>query len=809
MLILAARKELPNIIMFTILARKILRNRTAFLAGLFLCTAFMIYKAQDANISYKFSRLLPTTDSTQITYDNFQKAFKQSGNTIVLAVEDFDVFAPENFQKWHEFESDLEAIEGVQGILSPTKTYSLERNDSLEHLELFPFPESYNNLDLDSLRNEFYAMPFYEGLLYSSDRSATLLLIQIDPEVLYVKKILFLVESLKKKVKTFETVNNLVIHSSGLPFIRVANTRKTSREIFMFIGLSLFITSLLLFVFLRSFKAMLVSLVVVTFGVCWSFGLIATLGFKITMLSALVPTLIIVIGVPNCIFLINKYHAEYKEHGNRVLSVQRVIRRIGAATLLTNTTTALGFAALTLTDSVILKEFGIVAALNIMMVFVISIIIIPIFYSFSKLPKQRHYKHLDKKWVNYFIKTLTFIVENKRKYVYLVAIILAGLAIFGTTKMYTTGSMAEEVQEDDPLKIDLHYFEQKFGGVVPLEILVDTKTRNGVQRLSTLKRMDKLQTELSKFSELSRPVSIVDPIKFIKQAYFRGDSSFYDLPTSQEKNFIFKYIPKEETQRDIITSLIDTTGQIARITVQVKDLGTDESHVLQDRIRAKIDSIFEPDRYDVTITGASVVFLKGTDYLIKNLVLSLLIAIMVIAFIMALLFRSFSMVLVSLLPNLFPLIITAGIMGFAGIPLKPSTILVFSIAFGISVDDTIHFLAKYRLELRYSNWDIKQSIINALNETGVSMFYTSIILFFGFSVFIASSFGGIVSLGILVSVTLIVAMVSNLILLPTLLMSLEKLVANKDFDRPLIRIYKDKNDEEKEDQEEEEENDKE
>tara|TARA_R110002096_G_scaffold115365_2_gene249817 strand:- start:20491 stop:22854 length:2364 start_codon:yes stop_codon:yes gene_type:complete len=787
--------------MFTILARKILRNRTAFLVGLFLCTAFMIFQAKDARISYKFSRLLPTTDSTQVIYDNFQKTFKQSGNTIVLAVEDYDVFAEGNFEKWHKFESDIAAIDGVESVLSPTQTFHLERNDSLEQLELFPFPGAYTNVDLDSLKSEFYKMPFYEGLLYSKDRSATLLLVQIDPEVLYIKKVLYLVEDLKKKVKNFEKDNNLVIHSSGLPFIRMANTRKTSREIFMFIGLSLFVTSLLLYLFLRSFKAMLISLLVVVLGVCWSFGLITTFGFRITMLTSLVPSLIIVIGVPNCIFLINKYHAEFKEHGNRVLSVQRVIRRIGAATLLTNTTTALGFAALTLTDSVILKEFGIVAAINILMVFAISIIIIPIFYSFSKLPKQRHYQHLEKKWVNSFIQTLTFLVENKRKHVYFTALIFVVVAIYGTSKMYTTGSMAEEVQENDPLKIDLRYFEQKFGGVVPLEILVDTKKRNGVQRLSTLKRMDKLQSELSKFPELSRPVSIVDPIKFIKQAYFRGDSSFYDLPNSQEKNFIFKYIPQEETQRDIITSLVDTTGGIARITVQVKDLGTDESHILQEKIRAKIDSIFEPDRYDVTITGASVVFLKGTDYLIKNLVLSLLIAIMVIAFIMALLFRSFAMVLVSLLPNLFPLLITAGIMGFAGIPLKPSTILVFSIAFGISVDDTIHFLAKYRLELRYSNWNIKQSIKNALHETGVSMFYTSIILFFGFSVFIASSFGGIVSLGILVSVTLIVAMVSNLILLPTLLMSLEKLVANKDFDRPLIRIYKDKNDEENDDEE--------
>lgn len=785
--------------MFTTLARIILRNRTAFLAVLFASTAIMIFQATKNEVSFKFSRLLPTTDSTQIIYDNFQKTFDQAGNTIVLAVENFDVFEKTNFEKWHKFESELEAIQGVQSILSPTETYNIVRNDSLEELELYEFPQGYENVNLDSLKKAFYNLPFFEGLLYSKDQNTTVLLLQIERESLYVKTVLDIIEEIKEKVSQFESDNKVSIRSSGLPFIRIANTKKTSKEIFLFIGLSLSITSLLLYLFLRSFKATLISLLVVVISVCWSFGLIASFGFTITMLTSLVPSLIIVIGVPNCIFLINKYHSEFKDHGNRVLSVQRVIRRIGAATLITNTTTALGFAALTLTDSVILKEFGMVAAVNILMVFVISIIIIPIFYSFVAPPKTRHLKHLEKNWLAVFIKTLTHLVENKRRYVYIVALCMVAIAIYGTTKMYTTGSMAEEFDENDPLKKDLRYFEEHFGGVVPLEILVDTKKKNGVKKLSTLKRINQLQTELATFPELSKSLSIVDPLKFVKQAYYRGDSSFYKLPTSQEKNFIFSYLPEENNDLSLINSLVDTSAQVARITMQVKDLGTEESKILQAEIRSKIDSIFDPERYEVTVTGASVVFLKGTSYLIKNLLLSLVIAIVVIAFIMALLFRSFAMVFVSLLPNIFPLIITAGIMGFAGIPLKPSTILVFSIAFGISIDDTIHFLAKYRLELRHSNWNIKHSILKAIEETGVSMFYTSIILFFGFSVFVASSFGGIVSLGILVSVTLIVAMVSNLVLLPTLLMSLEKLVANKEFNRPLIRIYKDKRDEEEED----------
>lgn len=781
--------------MFTTIARLILRNRTAFLVALFAGTAFMVYQATYIQVSFNSSRLLPTTDSTQIEYDNFKKTFDQAGNTIVVGVENYNVFAPENFQEWHQLEVDLHQISGVENVISPTTSYNISRNDSLQQLELVPLISNFQHPDLKALQNTFHGLPFYRELLYSKDLSTPLMLIQIEKETLYVKPIIDLVGAVKERVHKFEKENNVTVHISGLPYIRMANTRKTSYEIFMFIGLSLAITTVLLLFFLKSFKATFVSLLVVTFGVCWSLGLISTLGFSVTMLTSLVPSLIIVIGVPNCIFLINKYHTEYKAHGNQVLSVQRVIRRIGAATLITNTTTALGFAALILTDSIILQEFGIIAALNIMMVFVISIIIIPIFYSFSKPPKKRHYKHLDKRWVEGFISFLTRIVETKRKFVYITLVIFLSVALFGATKIYTTGNLTEEFHESDPLKKDLKYFEENFGGIVPLEIIVDTKKKNGVQKLSTLKRIDKLQEELAKIPELSRSFSIVDPVKFAKQGYYRGDSSFFNLPTNQEKNFIFSYLPKGK-DASILKSLVDTAGTMARITVQIEDLGTEDSKVLQAKIREKIDSVFDPERYDVIVTGASVVFLKGTSYLIRNLILSLVIAIFVIAIIMALLFRSFAMVFVSLIPNLFPLIITAGIMGYFGIPLKPSTILVFSIAFGISVDDTIHFLAKYRLELRNSNWNIHQSIVMAIKETGVSMFYTSIVLFFGFSIFVVSSFGGIVSLGILVSITLIIAMISNLVLLPTLLMSLAQRVANKEFNKPLIRIYKDRNEEE-------------
>jgi len=206
-------------------------------------------------------------------------------------------------------------------------------------------------------------------------------------------------------------------------------------------------------------------------------------------------------------------------------------------------------------------------------------------------------------------------------------------------------------------------------------------------------------------------------------------------------------------------------------------------------VQQAITKEFPAERYNVFMTGKALLFLKGTKYLVKNLLLSLALAIGLISLFMAYLFRSYKMVIISLVPNLLPLVITAGVMGFLGVPIKPSTILVFSIAFGISVDDTIHFLAKYRQELATHRWHIKRSVYAALRETGVSMFYTSIVLFFGFSVFIISDFGGTKALGGLVSATLLFAMLSNLILLPSLLLSLERSIANKQvLKKPQIDI---------------------
>lgn len=777
--------------MFTLIARFLLRNRLLALGLLLGATALILTQASNVRFSFRFSRLLPLEDNTQVEYDRFREIFDQVGNTVIIAADSLDVFQEGNYQFWRSLEKKLSASEGVAGVVSPTSSFYLRRNDSLKKLQ---YKRLYN-LGIsspDSMGKLYGQMPFYDQLLYNSKEQVPLMLVQIARDKLYTKNIKPIVSLIHQHIKDAEKQSGIDLKISGLPFLRMANTTKVSQEIGLFIGLAVGITSLILYLFLKSFRAMAISMVVVFMGVGWTFGLIGAFDYAISMLTSLIPALIIVIGVPNCIFLINKYHAEYKGHKNKVLALQRVVRKVGVATLLTNATTAMGFAALILTDSRVLKEFGIVASLNILMLFVISLIIIPIYYSYARAPKERHYSHFEKRWLTRFIHFLIDIVRDHRNKVYWVFGVLTALALVGISQIYATGNLSEEFKKSDPVYKDIKFLEEKFNGSVPLEILVDTRRRNGALKQSTLKRLDQLQDSLQTQPELSRPISVVEGLKFARQAYFRGNPDFYGLPTAQERNFIASYIPNDQKAKEgLIGSLTDSTNRYARVTMQVRDMGSAESKALKANVNSFIGEIFDPERYDVIVTGAWVVFLKGTRYLIKNLLLSLTLAIVVIALVMALIFRSFRMVVVALVPNLFPLLMTAGIMGFFGVPLKPSTILVFSVAFGISVDDTIHFLAKYRQELKLSNFQIRRAVFLAIRETGVSMFYTSVVLFFGFSTFIASSFGGIIALGLLVSITLIIAMLSNLILLPTLLLSFERLSRIRSFTREYTTSYDD------------------
>ncbi|NNK20811.1 MAG: MMPL family transporter, partial [Flavobacteriaceae bacterium] len=728
-----------------------------------------------------------------LEYEEFLKQFGEEGNAIVLAIRDSNLFTPENFNRWNVLSKQLAAFPEVEFVISTDNLQELVKDNESQEFVLTPFlkEEPKDQQTIDSLKQHlFNNLPFYDKLLFNKESETIRTIAYLDKDIVNtsVRKD-FILNDFTTLVYNFEMETGLDVRVSGMPYIRTMNAQNIIDEIGMFITAALIVTSLIFFFFFRSFRATLISMCVVIIGVMWAFGILGLLQYEITVLTALIPPLIIVIGIPNCIFLINKYQQEVKKHGNQALSLQRVISKIGNATLMTNITTASGFATFIITDSKLLTEFGIVASINIICIFILSLLIIPIIYSFMALPKTKHLKHLNKRWIDAFVNWMERIVRERRIGVYVVSVLLLVTSIIGIYQIRISGSPIEDMPKSKQFYKDIRFFEEEFDGIMPVEIVIDTDRKNGVLRPVNLRKMDELGERIREFPELSNPTSIVELVKYSKQAFYNGIPKYYQLPTSQENTFIMEVARKSEGNGNLLKNFVDSTGQVARITTFIKDVKTERMEEIEARLLENLKKIFPEERYKTSMTGKALLFLKGTKYLVKNLILSLTLAIGLIALFMAYLFRSFRMIVISLIPNLLPLVITAGVMGFVGVPIKPSTILVFSIAFGISVDDTIHFLAKYRQELTANQWRIQKSVYAALRETGVSMFYTSIVLFFGFSVFVLSSFGGTVALGALVSATLLFAMLANLILLPSLLLSLERSIANKEvLKKPQIDI---------------------
>ncbi|MCL8008475.1 efflux RND transporter permease subunit [Gelidibacter japonicus] len=782
-----------------VVARLILRNKIIILIVIVLATIFLSTQWKNMRFTFTEANLLPDHHDVNITYNQFLEIFGEEGNLIVLGVKDSSLFSVEKLNAWNRLSESFKHYDEVETVLSIKDLQKLVKNTEEQKFELQAFiKDSLSSIaEIDTLQKElFQQYPFYDNFLFNKETRTIRTAIYLKKDIVNtsVRKD-FIIDILQTNIEKFEAKYDLDVRVSGMPYIRTLNSQNIVDEIGLFIGAALFVTSFIFFLFFRSIRATLIALVVVSFGVMWTFGIIGLLGYEITVLTALIPPLIIVIGIPNCIFLINKYQQEVKDHGNKIKSLQRVITKVGNATLMTNATTAVGFSTFILTESALLKEFGVVASLSILAIFLLSILIIPIIYTFLPFPKERHLEHLNRRWTSGFVNWMARMVKERRITIYITAVSLLTLSLIGIFQIKISGSLIEDMPQNTEFFKDIRFFESEFNGIMPLEIMVDTKRKRGVMRLSTLKRMNELEERINEIPQLSRPISVVSLVKYSKQAYYNGNPQYYQLPTSQENSFILSYSKNSNTEADLLKSFVDSTGRYARITTFMKDIGTDKMERIEEDLQTEINKLFPAENYNVIMTGKALVFQKGTNYLVKNLAISLSLAIFLIALFMAYLFRSFRMIVISLIPNLLPLLITAGLMGYLGVPLKPSTILVFSIAFGISVDDTIHFLAKYRQELQVNNWKIKKSVYGALRETGVSMFYTSIVLFFGFSVFTLSSFGGTVALGALVSATLLFAMLSNLLLLPSLLLSLERSIANKEtLKQPTINIIPEEED---------------
>ncbi len=751
----------------------------------------MGYQARDVKMAFNFNTAVPSTDENYRYFQNFKEKFGEDGNILVLGAKDSALYELDNFNRYRELNETITALDGITNVISLASLQKIIKDQGSRSFVLQPLIEEAPTTqeELDKLLAEALQLKFYTGQLLNPENGATLILINMEREVLNSKNRNVLVNDIKALGEKFTEETGIELHYSGMPFVRTVMQQKTNKELRLFIALSLGITALILFLFFRSWTSVFVPLIVISVVVVWVLGTVGILNYQITILTGLIPSIIVVIGIPNGVYLINKYHQEFAKHGNKGKALSRMVRKIGLVTFITNFTTAIGFLVLITTDIKLLKEFGLIAGINILGTFIVSIILIPGILSYLPGPKKKQLQHLEFKVVGKFLALLDLIVHRHRYRVFAVTAVILGVAIFGLTKLYSVAYMVDDIPEKSPLKQDLYFFEEHFSGVMPLEIIIDFGKPKSTINARNLRKVDRLEKALEPLENISSPISIVSFAKAVRQAFYNGNERYYGLPSPSDRNVILSYLAKRQDDTDFLNSFVDSTGQVMRVSLKIADIGSQKmdsliTHVVQ----PEIDKVFPKDEVETAVTGSTLLFVKGNKFLIENLRFSLLLAFAIIAVIMAILFASVRMIIISLIPNFIPLIMTAGIMGFFGIPLKPSTALIFSIAFGISVDDSIHFLAKYRQELFAKKFFVPIAISNSIKETGSSMLYTSIILFFGFIIFVFSDFGGTVALGLLTSLTLFFAMITNLTLLPALLMVFDSGKRNQNI-HPLIEHY--------------------
>lgn len=760
--------------------RFILKNRLSLLVILLAATVFMGWKASQVQLSYDFTRALPTDNPKYQEYQAFLKKFGGDGNTMVIGIESKDFYTTRFFNEVGALHKQLKTVKGVTDILSVPEVVLLQ-NDSVAH-KLLPqriFHYPYTSQDsLDKDRRVFENLPFYRRILYNPQTESYLLAVSVNKDTINSKSRTRLINDILAEVRSFEKRAGIQVHTSGLPFIRttIGNRIKNEMNWFLIGSLALLVVTLLLF--FRSISATLMSLLVVSMGVVWSLGTIVLLGYKITLLTALIPPLVVVIGIPNCIYFLNKYHTAYRDTNDREKALVTMVGRMGIVTLFCNIAAAIGFAVFALTHSDLLKEFGAVAGINIMALFFISLVFIPAVLSYLPAPKPRHTKYLDNRFLEKLLLRIERWTFRHAKWVYVVSALITVFSVIGILRIKSQAFIVDDLPKNDQVYTDLKWFEQQFGGVMPLEIVVDTKKKKGILRIKPIENIEAFSQYIAANPATAKPLSFVEGLKFAKQAYYDNDSMSYNIPYESDLLFMAPYLQAKGDSAagkkgvaKLLAGFMDSTQQVARISVNMKDIGSAQLPVLLKDFEKKANEIFDTASYHVTFTGSSVSFLEGSSFIIKGLKESIAWAFLLITLCMLYLFRSFRILLCSLIPNLVPLLVTAGVMGWAGISLKPSTVLVFSVALGIAIDVTIRFLINYKQELPHYNNDVSKTLTQTIRHTGISIIYTSLVLIAGFIIFCVSDFGGTKALGWLTSLTLVTGTLTNLILLPVLILS--------------------------------------
>lgn len=743
----------------------LLRGRYAWLILVGMGSVFMAWHAQKVEIVQDFIKVVPEDDEDYQAYRAFQKEFGDDAATLVVG---FTVpsTAPQRYWMGLKALTDtLVRLTGVRRVFGlPTAVHLRWQNGRFE-TELLPLPK--DSASWASLR---HAHPLYFRLLWDSTGQSTLLFIQIDSLTLHSKAKHTLIRQIEAISRLWAAQEGVSVHFAGVPYLRHYVKQFLPTELWLFTAASLGLTVLALWSYFRSWYAAVFPVVLLGLASLWTVGIIGLYGFKLTLLTALLPPVIIILGIPPSIYMLSDYHRFYVAKGNKVAAIQEMLSQLGLVTLMIHGNTALGFLTLYLTNVVPLQEFGLVAFWGTMATYFLTILLLPSFFMILPEPRERDLRHLTNRWLVRFAYWIGKTVERRRGWIYGITGGLFLVGWGGVLRLKAVSYMADDLPSEAEVRRDQAFFERCYGGTMPFEIVLEAKQPQGLRRIRTLRMLAALQDSLARYPELARSLSIADLVKAARQSLWGGTPQAYRLPQPEELPILLRALRAQERSVPLLGTLVDSAYQRTRITTFVKDIGSLEMPRLLSQLRKDIEATFGEEAALVRITGTTLIFLKAIDYLIENLIWSLLATFLLVALQMFLLYGSFRIMLISMGVNLLPLFLVAGLMGYIGLPLKPSTALIYEMAFGIVVDSAIHFLSSYQWYYRRHPIPARAAIVS-IHHTGALIAYTSFVLLMGFGIFIFSSFGSSQSLGILTGISLLIGFFSNTLLLPALLIT--------------------------------------
>lgn len=738
-----------------------LKSRKSII-GFFIVFSFVCaYFAANLTFSFSFEQFFPEGDEDLQFFQSFIEEFETDDNFLLVAIEnDGDVFDSTFLAKFHDFALKSRDIPNITHSQSLTQLkYPLKTPFGITSLPVIHLdkPELYPSDKEKILQDERFV-----GTLISSDaRSLAITMKNIESIGLPESK-----ELLTELYSLLDQYHFHDYHLLGRAYFTDELVKMQIKEITYSTLISVFLTALIMMFLYRKPIGVFIAMSSVGIGLLLFLGVLSMLGRELNALSALYPILMLIVGTSDVVHLMNKYLEELKNGQSKNAAIIITIKEIGLATLLTSLTTAVGFLSLYTSKVATIREFGVNSALGVMVAYVTVLVLTTAILSlFSKdqIIKDNTKSHF---WDNFLTKVNNTTILHPGR-ILMGTLLFSLICAYGISNISTNYHLESNLPTDSKLTQDFYFFENHYSGFRPMEYAVFAQNGLKANSYEVLMEVDKLETQIKKDPSVTSVISLNTMHKSLNQMNNGNQASAYKMP-STKREFI-----KNQRLIDRMPNLssnifISRDSTKTRISTRALDIGADSIKAIGQKVDIFVQTQLDPNIVKVRRTGTGLIMDKNAKYITQSLLQGLGIALIVVSILMGFLFRNIKMLLISLIPNFLPLLFAAGVIGFLGIELEAGVSIVFAIAFGIAVDDTIHFLSKYKLS-RLKGLTINKSIESTFKETGKAIIFTSIILFFGFLILLFSSHPPSVRIGILISITLLSAVVSDLLLIPILI----------------------------------------